>query len=562
MIGASFFYVFGTVFKEMSLAAVGLSMGSECCVVATSVGTARSEVVANDAGDRATPTYVALVAGEVLIGESAKNALVRYPMQTVPHLLPLTSADIVRDGKFRVACEVNVREDDDRVEFAALNTDDEDAVHDANSLLSQFLSRMKSSTIDGACGAAPMQSVVVSVPRYLPAEGIKSVVEGAGFASSTIQVICADTAAVLAYQSSLLDSTSNLRCVLVADWGATTCCLSLLGITGGVVRYISHKVSYTFGCRVIDKELQRQIALAFQKKTRMDPTDNARAMRKLLIASEGCKKILSTATTTSVELEAFCEGIDLKEAMSRMKLDMFIRDKGLPSSFDALLDELLEESAEEGLEFPIDALILCGGALKVPLLAQHVKHTVPSRAKSSKFGSIMSANITVLDNISADEVSAVGACHQAVVLNGSKGTMPCDDEQQVHALGCNLYFPLAAFTSCPVADGALQVPQELLSPILLAGTPLPSDVTIVLPEPLSASQLMPILVQVGEAHDNIIPVQALSAQTVELPAGSSKVSVIVTDTKHGSVAVHIVVDTSDGKKVVLTKDNPVELNPV
>ncbi|CUF01340.1 heat shock protein 70, putative [Bodo saltans] len=538
-------------------AAVGMSMGSESFVVATCpAGATRCEVVANDAGHRATPTYVAIVAGEVLIGEGAKGALVRYPMQTVPHLLPLSSADVVREGKFRVSCDVNVREFDDRVEISGL-TDEEGTVHEATNLLSQFLARMKSSTVDGACGNAPMQSVVLSVPRYLPIEGVKAIVESAGFTNTTIQVIYADDAAVLAYQSTLLEAKTH-RCALVVDWGATTCTLSVMGLVGGAIQYVSHSVSYSFGARVIDKELQRQIALAFQKKTRMDPTDNARAMRKLLIAAEECKMILSTATMTSVEIEAFCEGMDLKEPMSRMKIDIAIRDKGLPASFDALLEGLLEQVAEEGLAHPIDAVVLAGGALKIPLLAQHVKNSISSRAASGKFSATVATTVTVLDQIATDEVSAVGACTQAVVLNASKAGAPLEEEQPIHVLGCSIFLPAAAIADAPVKDGALLVPQASLTTLFSSGTPLPADVSVAFPAALTAAQLVPVLVQAGQAEGESVPVQAVSSTTVELPSGTVKATFVVSDTNHASVVLHVISETADGTKTVLTKEAPLE----
>jgi molecular chaperone DnaK (HSP70) len=549
-----------SITHTMSVAAVGMSMGSESFVVATCpAGATRCEVVANDAGHRATPTYVALVAGEVLIGEGAKGALVRYPMQTVPHLLALTSPDVVREGKFRVSCDVSVREFDDRVLISGLNPEDEEAKHEAINLLSQFLARMKSATVDGACGNAPMQSVVLSVPRYLPLDGIKAIVESAGFTNTTIQVIYADDAAVLAYQSTLLESKAH-RCALVVDWGATTCTLSIMGLVGGAIQYISHSVSYAFGARVVDKELQRQIALAFQKKTRMDPTDNARAMRKLLIAAEECKTILSTATMTSVEIEAFCEGTDLKEAMSRMKLDMYVRDKGLLSSFDALLEDLLQQAAQDGLAFPIDALVLCGGALRMPVLVQHVKNAVATRAASEKFSTTLAPTVTVLDQIAADEVSAIGACTQAVVLNVSKaGITPLEEEQPVHALGCSIFLPAAAIAGAPVKDGALLVPQESLTTLFVAGTPLPADVSVVFPAALSAAQLVTILAQAGAIDGTAVPVQAVASST-ELPAGTVKATFIVSDTNHATVVVHVISEAADGTKTVLTKDSPLEIS--
>lgn len=561
-------------------------MGSESCCAAVNTAPDRFEVVANDAGDRTTATYMALVAGELLFGQSGKNAFVRYPMQTVSHVLPITNPDVVNANTFRVGCEVEVRpgaDDEERVVFPSLDVDDEEAVHDAMTILTQFLTRFRGAAVEGACGGSTPAAVTLAIPRYLSVGPYASVLESAGY-SGFLQVIHSDTAAALAYADSVprsVGSSGDAHAVLVADWGAKTLCLSLLRCAGGAVDHVTHRVAYSCGGVIIDKEIQNYGAQCFQKKTRMDPRDNARSMRKLLLAAEEKKKALSATTAATIEIEAFCEGIDLKEPISRVKLESIIRDKDLCGAFDRLLEELMEDVAsvyEADPDMPrISQVVLSGGTLRIPMLAQYVKTAVQRLPQQQPKYS--RETVAVLDSIASDEVTAVGACIQATAAatRGGRsapqpptnGTSVADGElASTRALATSLYWYTAAPSLLRRQSTAAWVAQRADAKLLFpVGVPTPMDVTVELTEATAAPATLLVLADATTAAAATpvsfdaateVALCAVTRQRLVCPAGVKKVTWILSE-DHGTTTLHVVAEDAAGKKTLLTRGQPLEL---
>lgn len=432
----------------MASCSVGISVGSEFCVVAVTNTTGVPQVYANADGDRTTPTYSAFVDGEILHGNSARTAFVRQPAQTIPYLLPLLSPIVVNEGRFQPKCDVEVVTDeasgDERVVLPTVDCDgvlptvlprkpedDDDKTnpHTTTEVMHSFLADLKAKTIDGPCSGRPVASLCVTVPRYMELNVVRAAFEGAGLAKE-VRVIYDDVATVLAQPIGnvggagtgadalmLRDRTD----ILVIDWGANVLSVSILRLEGGIFRLIGHSHRFNAGGIFLDKYLAKQCAEAFFRKTRISASENSRSMRKIALIVEAARKTLTMSTATPLHVEAFCDGVDHRDTMSRVKLDMAIRDSGLIDKLEAVLKEAVE-MADPADVINCKHVILAGGLCRTQFIQMSAKAAAAAAVPGA-------GSATVHDSVPADEAAALGACAEAYFATASLAalTLPFAD---------------------------------------------------------------------------------------------------------------------------------------
>eukprot|EP00744_Colponema_vietnamica_P004540 GILI01006757.1.p1 GENE.GILI01006757.1~~GILI01006757.1.p1 ORF type:complete len:601 (+),score=137.19 GILI01006757.1:43-1845(+) len=421
----------------MANAAVGISFGSESCVVAVTNTSGNPQVYANADGDRITPTYVAFIDGEVVHGAAGRTAFVRQPVQSVPFLLPLLSPEVVANNSLQPKCELEVVVDpttgEERVVFPTVDSDgvlpsalpraskeDMTTPHYASELLTSFLSDVKAKTIDGPCSGRPISCLCVSIPRYLEQNLVRTAVESAGLAKE-VRVIYDDVASAVAHQ---IGNTGNgmgatmsgeRQDIAVVDWGANVLAASILRLEGGVYRLLGHSHKFNAGGAHLDKHLAKACCDTFYRKTKINAAENGRSMRKLLLILEGVRKTLTMSTMAPIDVEAFCEGMDFKDSLSRVKLDMAIRESGLLDKLNGVLKSLLESvDPVEGAN--VSSVILSGGLCRTQFIQQSVKLAVQNTLPGG-------ATAQIIDAIPTDEVAALGACTEAFLSSASNAAL-------------------------------------------------------------------------------------------------------------------------------------------
>jgi L1 cell adhesion molecule like protein len=140
----------------------------------------------------------------------------------------------------------------------------------------------------------------------------------------------------------------------------------------------------------------------FQKKHKIDITDNKRAMRRLRTASENAKRTLSSGTVANLELDSLHDGIDFNTSITRAKFenlcDSLFRKTIAPVE-QVLRDAKLSKNK-------IDEIVLVGGSTRIPKIQQML---------SEYFN-----NKELCKSINPDECVAYGAAVQGAILSGSK----------------------------------------------------------------------------------------------------------------------------------------------
>jgi L1 cell adhesion molecule like protein len=291
----------------------------------------RVEIIANDQGNRTTPSYVAFTDDERLIGDAAKNQVARNPINTVFDAKRLigrkfSDAPVQSDIKlwpFKVesgAAEKPMIS----VEFKG-----ETKKFSSEEVSSMILVKMKE--IAEAFLGKEIKNAVVTVPAYFN-DSQRQATKDAGVIAglNVMRIINEPTAAAIAYGLDKKNDSAGERNVLIFDLGGGTFDVSLLTIEEGIFEVKSTNGDTHLGGEDFDNRLVNHFVQEFKRKNKKDISGSARALRRLRTACERAKRTLSSTAQTSLEIDSLFEGIDFYGSITRarfeeLNMDMFRR---------------------------------------------------------------------------------------------------------------------------------------------------------------------------------------------------------------------------------------------
>ena len=378
--------------------AVGIDLGTTySCVGIYRNG--RVEIIPNDQGNRITPSYVAYTEdGERLVGESAKNQAALNPTntafsvkrligrkfndETVQHDKKLLPYDIVnKDGKPYIKLVVN----GDKRDFAP------------EEISSMVLGKMRD--IAEAFLGQEVKHAVITVPAYFN-DSQRQATKDAGAISglNVLRIINEPTAAAIAY--GLDKKGQGEKNILVFDLGGGTFDVSLLTIDNGVFEVVATSGDTHLGGEDFDQRTMDYLMKLFKKKTDKDVSNDKHAIQKLRREVENAKRALSSVHQVTVEIEAFHDGIDFSETLTRAKFEDLNND--LFKKTLAPVKQVLDDADMQKSE--IDEIVLVGGSTRIPKVQRLIKDFF--NGKEPNMG------------INPDEAVAYGAAVQAGILSG------------------------------------------------------------------------------------------------------------------------------------------------
>ena len=118
---------------------------------------------------------------------------------------------------------------------------------------------------------------------------------------NVLRIINEPTAAAIAYG---LDKKSKEENVLIFDMGGGTHDVSLLTLDDGIFEVKATSGLPHLGGEDFDNRMTEYVVQEFKKKTKLDITNNQRAMRRVKTACERAKRTLSAAATANIEIDA------------------------------------------------------------------------------------------------------------------------------------------------------------------------------------------------------------------------------------------------------------------
>jgi len=380
---------------------IGIDLGTTySCVGVFKNG--RVEIIANDQGNRITPSYVAFTAeGERLIGDAAKNQLTTNPENTVFDAKRLIGREwsdkaVQHDVKY-FPFKVMEKNTKPHIE---LKTPEGTKVFAAEEISAMVLVKMKE-TAEAYLGKK-VTHAVVTVPAYFNDAQRQATKDAGAIAGLTVmRIINEPTAAAIAYG---MDKKEGEKNVLVFDLGGGTFDVSLLTIDNGVFEVVATNGDTHFGGEDFDQRVMEHFIKLYKKKKGKDLRKDNRAVQKLRREVEKAKRALSSAHQVRIEVESLFEGEDFTETLTRAKFEELNMD--LFRSTMKPVQKVLEDADMQKKD--VDEIVLVGGSTRIPKVQQLVKEFFNGKEPSR--------------GINPDEAVAYGAAVQAGVLSGEQDT--------------------------------------------------------------------------------------------------------------------------------------------
>jgi L1 cell adhesion molecule like protein len=379
---------------------IGIDLGTTYSCVATWQNN-NVEIIANDQGNRTTPSYVSFNSEERLIGTSAKSQSSQNPENTVfdakrligrKYSDPLLQSDIKH-------FPYTVKSDSDGKPVIEVSYKNELKTFKPEEVSSMVLSKMKE--IAEAYMGEDIQNAVITVPAYFN-DAQRQATKDAGVIAglNVLRIINEPTAAAIAYG---LDKKGDKEInILIYDLGGGTFDVSLLAIDDGVFEVKATAGDTHLGGEDFDRRMMEYCMADFKKKHKADLSSSKRSIRRLQTACESAKKTLSSSTSAVIEIDSLFEGIDYNVSLTRARFEDMCSD--LFRKTFAPVEKVMKDAKMS--KSKIDEIVLVGGSTRIPKIQTQLSEYFNGKALNK--------------SINPDEAVAYGAAVQAAILSGVK----------------------------------------------------------------------------------------------------------------------------------------------
>jgi len=381
--------------------AIGIDLGTTySCVGVFQHG--KVEIIANDQGNRTTPSYVAFTDTERLIGDAAKNQVAMNPNNTV------FDAKRLIGRKFD---DPTVEQDKKHWPFKVVNDSSkpkivveykyEQKTFSAEEISSMVLVKMKE--IAESYLGKPIKDAVITVPAYFNDSQRQATKDAGAIAGMTVlRIINEPTAAAIAYGLDKKKGKGAESNILIFDFGGGTFDVSILTIEDGIFEVKSTAGDTHLGGEDFDNRMVDHFVKEFQRKHKKDISGNKRALRRLRTACERAKRTLSASAQANIEIDSLFEGIDYYTSITRARFEELCSDL-FRGTLDPVEKAMRDAKMDKG---QIHDIVLVGGSTRIPKIQKLLSEFFNGKELNK--------------SINPDEAVAYGATIQAAILTGEE----------------------------------------------------------------------------------------------------------------------------------------------
>ncbi|KAI7868421.1 heat shock protein 70 family [Spinellus fusiger] len=381
------------------MSVVGFDLGNLQAVIAV----ARNrgiDVICNEVSNRATPSLLSFGQKQRFLGESAKTQEISNFKNTIGSLKriagrTLNDPEVQEVEKPHILSELVDCNGQVGVEVSYLN---EKHVFSNVQLMAMYLGKLKETT--AAEISAPVSDCVITVPGWFTEIQRRAILDASEIAGlNCLRLVNDLTAAALGYGITKTDLPEDkAKNVVFVDVGHSSYSVSIVSFLKGQLSVRGCAYDQHFGGRAFDQVIVDKLAAEFKEKYKIDVFSNKKALLRLWVAAERCKKILSANPQAPVNIESIMDDKDVSSLVNRGEFEEWAAH--LFTRTEATLQKALENAGLTVEE--IDTVEIVGGTSRIPA----IKTTI------SKF-----FNKEISTTLNQDEAVARGAALQCAMLS-------------------------------------------------------------------------------------------------------------------------------------------------